>query len=90
MILGPTEEPASATLVDGDLKLQFVKFAAHPVHKAPTYYFRMIHSQMDEELGGINLRVGSAPHLHLYAGHIGYTIHPPIGVIGMPHEACAC
>jgi tagatose 1,6-diphosphate aldolase len=36
----------------------------------------MIHSQTGEEVGGINLRVGSTPHLHLYAGHIGYTVHP--------------
>ena len=76
MIVDLTEELASATLVDGDLKLQFVKLVAHPVHKAPTYYFRMIHSQMGGELGGINLRIGSTPHLHLYAGHIGYTVLP--------------
>ncbi len=76
MIPDPTEELASVTLADNDLKLQFLKLSAHPVHKAPTYYFRMIHSQTGEELGGINLRVGSTPHLHLYAGHIGYTVHP--------------
>jgi predicted acetyltransferase len=76
MIPDLSEGLASATLVDGDLKLQFLRLVTHPVHKAPAYYFQMVHSQLGEELGGINLRVGSTPHLHLYAGHIGYTVHP--------------
>jgi predicted acetyltransferase len=71
-----TEELVSATLRDGDLKLQFVKLDTHPVHRVPTYYFRMIHSPMGEELGGINLRIGSGRHLLLYAGHIGYAVDP--------------
>lgn len=66
----------NSDLADGDLRLQFVKLVVHVVHKTPAYYFRMIHSQTDEELGGINLRVGSTPHLDLYPGHIGYTVHP--------------
>jgi len=36
----------------------------------------MIHTETGEELGGINLRVSSTPHIELYAGHIGYTVHP--------------
>jgi tagatose 1,6-diphosphate aldolase len=63
-------------LSDGDLTLQFVRFKEHPVHKAPTYYFRMIYRPTGEELGGINLRFGSTPHLERYAGHIGFSVHP--------------
>jgi tagatose 1,6-diphosphate aldolase len=63
-------------LRDGDLVLQFVRLGEHPVHKAPTYWFQMIHGVTGEELGGINLRYGSTPHLELYAGHIGFAVHP--------------
>jgi tagatose 1,6-diphosphate aldolase len=63
-------------LADGDLTLQFVEYLTHPVHKVPMYQFRMIHAQSGEELGAINLRVASIPHVQLYAGHIGYSVHP--------------
>jgi tagatose 1,6-diphosphate aldolase len=66
--LGPFE--------DGELVLELAKFAPHPVHKVPTYYFRMVNAHSREELGGINLRVGSNSHIELYAGHVGYTVHP--------------
>ena len=36
----------------------------------------MVPSQSSEELGGIDLRPGSTPHLELYAGHIGYSVDP--------------
>ncbi len=65
----------TTALGDGDLTLQFLRFDEHPVHKAPTYYFRMIHSETGKELGGINLRCGSTPHLERYAGHIGFAVH---------------
>src|ERR1700742_3399687 len=64
-------------LEDGDLRLEFVGFAPHPVHKVPAYRFRMLNSQTGEELGNINLRVGSTRHIQLYAGHLGYSFHPP-------------
>ena len=63
-------------LRDGDLQLELSSFAPHPVHKVPTYQFRMVHAGTAEELGGIRLRVGSTPHIELYAGHIGYAVHP--------------
>jgi tagatose 1,6-diphosphate aldolase len=62
---------------DGDLHLELASFAPHPVHKVPTYHFRMIHAQTSEELGTIRLRVGSTPHIQPYAGHIGYAVHEP-------------
>jgi predicted acetyltransferase len=63
-------------LRDGDLKLRFDRFALHPVHKVPTYYFQMIHSEMGAELGGINLRIGDSMHIERYVGHVGYAVHP--------------
>jgi tagatose 1,6-diphosphate aldolase len=65
----------SAPLIDGELVLQFLRFEDHPVHKVPTYYFRMIHAETGEELGGINLRCSSIPHIERYAGHIGFAVH---------------
>ncbi len=61
---------------DEDLLLQLVEYAPHPVHKVPTYHFGMVHAGTGEELGTIRLRVGSTPHLELYAGHVGYGVHP--------------
>ena len=61
---------------DGDLHLKFLELAAHPIHKVPAYRFRMVHAETEEELGGINLRVGSTAHILLYAGHVGYMVHP--------------
>jgi predicted acetyltransferase len=64
-------------LSDGDLALKLAAFAPHTVHKVPTYFFRMVRATTDGELGGINLRVGSTRHIELFAGHVGYTVHPP-------------
>jgi predicted acetyltransferase len=36
----------------------------------------MVHVGTGEELGGINLRVGSGEHIERYAGHIGYHVQP--------------
>jgi tagatose 1,6-diphosphate aldolase len=62
---------------DGDLELEFVELALHPVHKVPAYSFRMRHAESGEELGTIRFRVGSGPHIERYAGHIGYGVHEP-------------
>lgn len=67
---------ALGALIDDELVLELADFAPHPVHKAPTYYFRMVHVGSGDELGTTNLRVESAPHIELYAGHVGYTVHP--------------
>jgi tagatose 1,6-diphosphate aldolase len=63
-------------LEDADLTLQLTELAPHVVHRVPTWHFRMLHSRTGEELGGINLRIGSTPHIERYAGHIGFTVHP--------------
>lgn len=62
-------------LRDGDLELEFREFAVHPYHKVPTYFFCMMLLTSGEEVGTINLRAGSTPHLERYAGHIGYGVH---------------
>lgn len=36
----------------------------------------MVHAITSEELGAIRLRVGSTRHIEMYAGHIGYNVHP--------------
>ena len=66
----------SSILRDQELTLEPVKYAEHPVHKVPTYYFRMVHTKSSEELGNINLRIASNPHIELYAGHVGFGTHP--------------
>jgi predicted acetyltransferase len=67
---------AHNALQNEDLMLELIEFAPHPIHKVPTYFFRMVHVLSHEELGNINLRVGSDPHIERYAGHIGYTVLP--------------
>jgi tagatose 1,6-diphosphate aldolase len=76
-------EDCHAQLATGDLALQSEtiylhchEFAPHPRHGAPTFFFRILDANSRAELGGINLRCGSTPHLLLSAGHVGYTIFP--------------
>lgn len=71
----PVQALCAKELRDGDLQLDFVKCAQHPFHQVPTLYFRMRSIDSKEELGTINLRIGSTPHLERYAGHIGYAVH---------------
>ena len=63
-------------LRDGELRLKLEGFGVHPYHQVPTYSFAMTRAETGEELGGIRLRIGSTPHVELYAGHIGYNVHP--------------
>jgi predicted acetyltransferase len=63
-------------LRDEDLELVLAAFAPHPVHKVPACQFRMVHTVAREELGTVNLRIGSSRHIELFAGHIGYAVHP--------------
>jgi predicted acetyltransferase len=67
---------AFAVSKDDELTLELASFEPHPVHRVPTYFFRMIHRDSKEELGRINLRVASTPHIERYAGHIGFAVHP--------------
>lgn len=60
-----------------DFRLILDAFAFHPVHKVPTYNFRMVDNATGEEAGSIRLRVGSSRHILCYAGHVGYAVNPP-------------
>ena len=69
-------DPARLVLgIDGNLKVEFLRSAQHPIHKVPTHFFRMLDAQTHEELGNLNLRFGSTPHIERYAGHVGYSVH---------------
>ena len=59
----------------GDLELRLSDYSVHSFHKVPTYTFKMFSQQSDQELGQINLRIGSTAHLERYAGHIGYGVN---------------
>lgn len=65
------------SLRDGDLTLELESFAFNSFHGVPAYSYVMRHATTGEELGSIRLRIGNTPHIHLYAGHIGYAVHPP-------------
>ena len=64
----------SIQLKDDELVLEPIEIAPHPVHKVPTCFFKMVHADSGEELGRINLRTRSSPHIELYAGYIGYAV----------------
>lgn len=63
-------------LRDRELLLELTRIVIHPKHSVPAHFFTMIHANTGEELGSINLRVASTPHIEFYAGHIGYGVHP--------------
>jgi predicted acetyltransferase len=65
----------SLELRHGDLELRLSDYSVHSVHRVPTYFFRMLSRYSEEELGTINLRLGSNAHIERYAGHIGYGVH---------------
>lgn len=66
--------------VVGD-ELQLVLLEEVPGDRAmnhvPVYKFRMTLVGQDEEIGRIQLRIGNTRHIVMYAGHIGYSVHPP-------------
>jgi len=75
-MLDPTEAVRGINLRDRDLRLDLEKFAVHEYHRVPTLFFRMMSESTEEEVGTINLRLGSTAHIERYAGHIGYGVHP--------------
>jgi len=62
-------------LRDDELVLELIGLEPHAVHKVPTYFFRMVHAESKEELGGINLRTETTSHIEFYAGHVGFGVH---------------
>jgi predicted acetyltransferase len=65
----------SLKLRHGDLELRLADYAEHAYHRVPTYFFQMMSVDREEEIGRVNLRIGSTPHVERYAGHIGYGVH---------------
>ncbi len=65
----------SLDLRHGDLELRLADYSLHAFHRVPTYFFRMMSVNRCQELGTINLRIGSTPHIEYYAGHVGYGVH---------------
>lgn len=65
-------------LVDGDLELVLAeRYPGDPARGlVPAYRFKMTLVGQKEDIGRIELRVGNTDTLVLYAGHIGYGIHP--------------
>jgi predicted acetyltransferase len=70
-------QPIPQELRDGDLQLELIEIAPHPLADIPTYNFRMVHAATGEEMGTIRLRVGATRHIEMYHGHIGYGVHEP-------------
>src|SRR5690348_6303772 len=63
-------------LRDRELELRLVNFTTDGVNRVPAYHFQMRNAGTGEEIGSIDLRAGSTPRIELYAGHIGYAVHP--------------
>jgi predicted acetyltransferase len=74
MLAPTTDEIATMGLADDALRLRFLRLELHPVHKVPTYYFAMVSLPAGEEVGSINLRNATSPHIEFYAGQIGYAV----------------
>jgi RimJ/RimL family protein N-acetyltransferase len=53
----------------------------------PFYHFRIL-TPDDEDAGHINLKMGHTDHIRLYAGHIGFGIHPDQRGQGLSFQAC--
>lgn len=63
-------------LREEEFELRLQSFELQPAHRVPAYQFLMVNRESHEELGSIRLRLGSTPHIQLYAGHIGYNVLP--------------
>jgi predicted acetyltransferase len=78
------------TLVDRDLQLVLVERYRGHADKgwAPAYRFKMVRTGTNVELGRIELRIGNTRNMVLYAGHLGYRVHP--GHRGNRYAARSC
>jgi tagatose 1,6-diphosphate aldolase len=61
--------------VGGLFSLQYLGTEHSDVHQVPVAAWLM-RNHAGDELGGIRLRLKSTRHVLLYAGHIGYNVHP--------------
>jgi len=74
----PLELYDPGRLIDDDLELVLMeKYPGDPtIDHAPAYKFKMTPVDQHEEIGRIELRVANTDHIVMYAGHIGYSVHP--------------
>jgi predicted acetyltransferase len=77
-------------LVDDDLELVLAeRYPGDPAKGlVPAYKFKMLLASQEEHIGRIELRIGNTDTLVLYAGHIGYRVHPQHR--GHRYAASAC
>ena len=61
--------------------------AKYEIFKVPAYYFKIYKTATKEEIGNIEIRIGSN-EFTFYAGHIGYEIYPAFR--GHHYAAKAC
>ena len=71
--------PVPGDLSDGVLALELREFTASDPERGwvTAYHFVIRHSESNQPVGLISLRVGSNDSLRLYAGHVGYAIAEP-------------
>jgi tagatose 1,6-diphosphate aldolase len=63
-------------LVDGELELLLVKTYPEDPSRgfSPAYKFILTIQGQGGDVGQLQLRVGNTEHIHLYAGHLGYSV----------------
>ncbi|HEY3288945.1 MAG TPA: GNAT family N-acetyltransferase [Anaerolineae bacterium] len=75
-----------------DHELQLVLHQRYPGDEkknyAPSYRFNIKYIGQNEEAGNIELRIGDSEYIKLYAGHIGYRVHPPYRGHRFASRAC--
>ena len=66
-------------LIDRDLQLVLTQRFTGDLSRnwSPSYRFNMTQLPGSDEIGNIELRIGNTEYLLMYAGHIGYRVHPP-------------
>jgi tagatose 1,6-diphosphate aldolase len=77
-------------LLDGEIELVLENsFPGNTARgRVPSYKFKMTYTNHSAEIGRIDLRVGDTEHIQMYAGHIGYRVHPSFR--GHHYAAKAC
>jgi tagatose 1,6-diphosphate aldolase len=77
-------------LTDGEIKLLLEdRYRGNVARgRVPSYKFIITHTNRRTEVGRIDLRIGDTEHIKMYAGHIGYRVHPAYR--GHRYAAKAC
>lgn len=75
-MLEPFEFLQPGELIDDDLTLKLCATAPRDRQKgfSPAYIFDMRHTESNEKMGRIDLRIGETTNLLMYGGQIGYGV----------------